>query len=341
MPTAQAVNRNVIAHTAPPPRTASVDTRIDAIQKNGSEPLATRQLHQIGGPAAAAGAAGGAAAIASHGGNPRVQVVGQNGQGKPKPLPLRAAGAGAQAGNGTPGGQTPNVAGKPGTPPNMRTLPAQTGTTAHGQPPDRTVTRGNETVGKGNATGNPNATGLPSSRFAPHTGPQGQAHATGETSTPRNNAVTTNNTAHQVNDRNAVTGRTTTTSATNAGNGTPSKTPPTVHRGPPLGTNVQTPARTTTATGTPPVHTESRTIEPKRSVEPTSRQYTPHTVTQEHTPPPPKVQQVQHAPPSQVQHAQPQVQVQHAPPPAERKAPPPAKTAEQRKKDKDDENGHR
>jgi hypothetical protein len=344
VPTAQAVNRNVIARTAPPPRPAPVDTRIAAIQKNGSQPLATRQLRQIAPVAGAAAGAAGAAAIANRG-NPKVQVVGQNVTGKPQPLPARAPGAQVnrvqpgQLGNATNAGN----GAKPGT--ITRTPPVQTNPQNGSKPLDRTVTRGDQNQGKGNANG------LPSSRFAPHTGPQGQpTRTTGQASMPVDKTPGTGNT-HQVNERKANTGRTMQTSPAATGNNTRTvqKTPPTdsgerpatVHRSPPP-TNVQKTPPTTTdrtverRTATPTTSTQQRTYEPRttqRSVESSQQQqqkYTPRTAPVEHTPPP---QQVQHAPQPQVQHA-PQPQVQHAPPP-ERRAPP-----NEKKKDKDDDNGH-
>jgi hypothetical protein len=352
-PTAQIANRNVIARTAPPPRAASVDTRIAAIQKNGAQPLATRQLRQIGTPVAVAAGAAGAAAIATRGGgNPRVQLVGQNAQVKPQPLPLRAAGA--QTGTSHLPGPAANTSTnpiKPGTPATVtgRTPPTQTITSPRTQVQDRTVTRGgNDNVGKGNATGNPNATGLPSSGFAPHKGPP--PRATGQTSTP-NTAATTNNNTHQL-ERKAVTGRTQTPTSTTGS--TVHKAPvdttnrtATVHRTPPpTDTSVQSHARTTTqGTVTP-----ERSVQQHRVVSPTgsSQQqvesktvnphpYTPRTAPVEHT-----QSQVQRAPQPQVQvqHA-PTTQVQHAPPQVERRAPPPQKQTNEKKKDKDDENGHR
>jgi hypothetical protein len=294
----------------------------------------------MGTAAVVAGGAAGAAAIANRGGNPRVQVVGQNVTAKPQPLPLRAAGA--QVGNThVPAGPAANANGmKPGTAPtvNGRTLPAQTNTTAHGQVRDRTVTRGNEAVGKGTANGNANANGLPSSGFAPHKGPP-----TSQTSTPRTVTTTPNNNTRQLDERKAVTGRTQTPASTtsNTVHKAPVDTndrPATVHRSvTPTDTSVQSHARTTTQgnsmherrvtppTGNAQQQVESKTVNPQR-------QYTPRTAPVEHAP---QTQvQVQHAPQTQVQHA--------PPPPVERRAPPPQRQTNERKKekDKDDDNGH-
>jgi hypothetical protein len=365
VPTAQAVNRNVIARTAPPPKPAPVDRRIAAIEKNNSQPLATRQLRQIAAPAA--GAAAGAAA-ANRGGNPRVQVVGQNGP-KPQPLPARAPGA---QGNRVPPGQAANANNpannaKPGTLPNQgaRTLPAQTNTPPRGQPQDRTVTRGNANEGKGNANGNPNANGLPSSRFAPHAGPQGQApRTTGATSTPRNNAVNpadkTPNNARTLNERNANTGRAVQTPPQNAGNPNRNvqKTPPsdnnerpsTVHRAtPPTATpqerNIE--RRTTTPPTSAQEHNVERHTPPpqqQRQVQP-QREYTPRTAPVEHAPPQREMQRapqpVERTPPQPQRQMQPQQQRQVQP--QQQHRPPPQRTNERAKdKDKDkDDNGHR
>ncbi len=364
MPTAQAVNRNVIARTAPPPKPASVDTRIAAIQKNGSEPLATRQLRQI---APAAGAAG-AAAVANRGGNQRVQVVGQKGAGKPQPLPARAPGA--QVNRVQPGqvgnANNPANTGKPGTLPtqNGRTLPAQTNAVNGNKPQDRTVTHGNANdrvsgnEGKGNPNGNPNANGLPSSRFAPHTGPQGQAQTVNPrttTATPPTKTPGNPNATRDLNERNA-NGHAVQTPPQTGNNQdrtvqsrtvhkTPTDTndrPQTVHRAPPTQTNVQkTPPvsqqERTMEHHTPPTTTQQRTIE---SHQQTPREYTPRTQPVEHAQP--QVQrEVQHAPQTQVQHA-PQPQVQHAPPPAQRQVPQrDPRTPAEKKKDQDEANGHR
>jgi len=361
LPTAQVANRNVIARTAPPPKPATVDTRIAAIQKNGSEPLATRQLRQIAPAAGVAAGAAGAAAIANRGGNPKVQVVGQNVTGKPQPLPPRAVGA--QVNRVQPGqvGNANNAANgaKPGTLPSQvtRTPPVQTNPQNGNKPLDRTVTRGDQSGGKGTANGNPNANGLPSSRFAPHTGPQGQA----QTVNPRTTTATppgktpNPNATREVNERNATTGRAVQTPPQTGKNQdhtvqsrtvqkTPTDTtdrPQTVHRAPPTQTNVQkTPPvsqqeRTMEHRTPPTTTTQQRTIESHQQPQ---REYTPRTQPVEHAQP---QGQVQHAPQSQVQHA-PQPQVQHAPPPVQRQVPQrDPRTPAEKKKDQDEANGHR
>jgi len=365
VPTAQVVNRNVIARTAPPPKPAPVDRRITAIEKNGSQPLATRQLRQIAPAAGAAAGAAGAAAIANRG-NPKVQVVGQNGP-KPQPLPARAPG------NRVAPGQAANAnnpaAAKPGTlpAPNARTLPAQTKPANGKNPPDRTVTRGNPNEGKGNASGNPNANGLPSSRFAPHAGPQGQppSRVTGQTANPPAKTPNNPNATRELNERNANTGRAVQTPPSSANK--PSRNvqkvpnenerPQTVHRAPPPQGNVQK---------APPVSTQERTMPQERrtTTPPTSqqrtieshqqpaREYTPRTQPAEHAAPKREVQQreVQRPPQREVQpqvQRAPQPPVQHAPPPQQRQVQPQQQHPQERrpppekKKDKDDDNGHR
>jgi len=364
-PNAQVANRNVIARTAPPPKPAPVDRRIAAIEKNNSQPLATRQLRQIGTPVAVGAAAGaGAAAIANRGGNSRVRVVGQNSP-KPQPIPARAPGAQGNRALPGPAANANNPANaKPGVVPNQnaRTLPAQTNPANGNKPQDRTVTRGNPNEGKGSANGNPNANGLPSSRFAPHTGPQGQpTRETGQAMNPRNNAAKTPNNPNatrEINERNANTGRTVQTPPQNANSATRNvqKTPPTqanerpqtVHRAPPPQTVQKAPPSTQQErtverrTTTPPTSAQQKTHEPRvnqqRNVEAQQqRQYTPRTAPVERTPPP---QQVQRAPLPQVQHAPQQVQRQ-APQQVQHQAPPDRRTPAEKKKDKDEENGHR
>ena len=338
-PASAVQNRNVIARTQPPPRAASVDTRIAAIQHNDSQPLPQSQMRRIA-PAAAAGAAAvGAAAVAGNRSQPQhVQVVGHNAS-KPQPLPARPPGAGATAGNAqqrvqpaTRGPATPSTTANPNTrvPPQTR----EANTPARTQTPDRTAPQ----------TQSGNANGLPSSRFAPHTGqaPRTNGETPQRTTTPSSNAT-----------RNS-----TTTGEHKAPAGTSSRTPPTTHT---PAERTQTPASSTerrttttpstrtaptTTTRTPPTETQhrtttapqERTTSPSSSQQRTSpptttqREYAPRTAPQQHTAPPPA--QTQTRTPPQTQQRTPPPQQQHAPP-AERKAPPPKDT----KKDKDEEDG--
>jgi hypothetical protein len=150
VPTAAVLNRQVIARTAPPPRPMPIASRLQAIQSNGSQPLQTSQLHQIG--ARPAVAAEGRTLPA------RVQVVGSANGAKPQPLPIRANSTAQRAGNVAPAAPiAPRAA--PGTPANMARAPVARPTTdAVQRTPDART----------QAT--PNRNGLPSSRFAPHAG---------------------------------------------------------------------------------------------------------------------------------------------------------------------------
>ena len=184
VPNAQAFDRRVIARTAPPPRTASVQTRIAAIQRNGSQPLQRSELRRIAPAAGAAVAAGAAAGVANRKQPERVQVVGQGA--KPQPLRTRAPGAGAQTGNAAQRGQpqTRNPVTPPTTTkPNQREQPQTREAPQRGQPPERNTGPRDQTPARTTApqtrekpaAGN----GLPSSRFAPHQGQTGRT--TGET----------------------------------------------------------------------------------------------------------------------------------------------------------------
>lgn len=144
VPTAAALNRQVIARTAPPPRPVPIASRLQAIQSNGSQPLQASQLRQIAARPAAAAAARALPA--------RVQVVGRDNAPKPQPLPMRASSPAQRAGINTPA--TPaapaNAGRAPGARPNTDTK--QRAPDARTQPVA------------------PNRGQLPSSRFAPHAG---------------------------------------------------------------------------------------------------------------------------------------------------------------------------
>ena len=83
VPRAAVLQRGVIARTAPPARPIPIASRLQAIERNGAQPLQRSQLSAI---AARPGAGRTAAPIPS-----RVQVVGH--AGKPQPLPMRGAAA--------------------------------------------------------------------------------------------------------------------------------------------------------------------------------------------------------------------------------------------------------
>jgi uncharacterized protein DUF6600/FecR-like protein len=138
-PPAAALNRAVIARTAPPPRPAPIATRLQAIQRNNAQPLQREQLRQIATTRPAAGAKPGQE-------RERVQVVGRNGA-KPQPLPNR--------GTAQPGG--------------ARTAPAPRVPAATAGRPTPAATPGRAPAAAPQARGNVPDAGrraLPSSRFA-------------------------------------------------------------------------------------------------------------------------------------------------------------------------------
>jgi hypothetical protein len=157
---AAALDRRVIARTAPPAQAAPIASRIQAIQRNGAQPLARNQLAPQR-PAAQAGANRGAP-------NSRVQVVGQNSRGTPQPLPARSAAAPTRPGTVGNDRAAPNLPGARGgaTTPNRATVPA---------PADaQRVQPGNRA--QPNAPSD-RAGALPSSRFAPRSGTPGDNRA--------------------------------------------------------------------------------------------------------------------------------------------------------------------
>ncbi|MBO9664630.1 DUF6600 domain-containing protein [Dokdonella sp.] len=179
---AAALDRRVIARTAPPAQAAPIASRIQAIQRNDAQPLARNQLRELA--PARPGATAGRAAPPS-----RVQVVGQNARNAPQPLPMRGNAATQRAGDtgndrGAP--NTPPARGN-ATPPSREAINAPRGD-ARGQPgrgqPDQSTTPADR------------AGALPSSRFSPRANPAGdnrapvsQPPARGATDTP-NRSVT-------------------------------------------------------------------------------------------------------------------------------------------------------
>jgi len=154
-PAAAVMDRRVIARTAPPARSAPIASRIQAIERNGSQPLPASQARAIV-------ARPGANVEQNRAVNSRVQLVGQNGAAKPQPLPARGP---AAAGN-----QRPTVANDraalPGTRgPQTPTNPAN----VNRGPVAAPANPGANTVQRGQSNGQDRAA-LPSSRFAPHTG---------------------------------------------------------------------------------------------------------------------------------------------------------------------------
>jgi len=161
-PTAAVMDRRVIARTAPPARSAPIASRIQAIERNGAQPLAASQARAIV-------ARPGTNAVQNRAVNSRVQLVGQNNTAKPQPLPARGA---------TPvNGQRPNVANDRAALPGARgpqtpTSPAAVNrgpVTAPAKPAANTVQRGQ--------SNGPDRAMLPSSRFAPHAGAPANGNA--------------------------------------------------------------------------------------------------------------------------------------------------------------------
>jgi len=346
VPTAQTLNRAVIARTPPPPRPAPVTARIDAIKRNNGQPLATQQLRQIA-PAATVAAG----ATMGRGQPQKVTVVGQGGP-KPQPIPLRgtvnANGVNTNAnGAKTMTGQT----GVPqrGTPPRtpITTSPAtnnNANATVNGRTP---ATTHNPTVQRGQEPTN-NANGMASSRFAPHTGPQPRTTTNNEGAVTHNANTPNSATVHEktVNGRATVNGgqdkgsqthssaTTNNNAISNNGRGTATVHAPPQNHTPQVERKVINDSTTHNPNSSNPngaqphytPRTESRSVQQQQQqaqqhVQP---QYTPR------TPPQPQV----HTPP-------PQPQVQHAPVQVEHRAPPPRdKTKDEKDKDKDN-GGHR
>ncbi|GAA0716877.1 DUF6600 domain-containing protein [Dokdonella soli] len=145
-PPAAALDRNVIARTAPPPMPAPIATRLQAIERNGAQPLATNQLREIAARPATGVQAGNAAPS-------RVQVVGQNAP-RPQPLPMRGNAATERPGASNER-MNPAVVARP--------TPANPATPVGGR--SSVTAPGNEGRGQ---SGAPTREALPSSRFAPH-----------------------------------------------------------------------------------------------------------------------------------------------------------------------------
>jgi hypothetical protein len=331
VPTAQTLDRRVIARTAPPPRPAPVATRLAAIQRNNAQPLPTAQLRQISTRAPVAGTAAPNRAAAQ-----RVQVVGQGAAAKPRPIPTRAPGAVA---NGRPT-VTPN---NPATP-NGRTpvVPrGQTGTTP--------------------ANDTPAGRGMPSSRFSPNgqnhanpaitpngTRPNPAGPANGRapvTTTPRTVTPTTPNNERVIgNTRTPVTPRTTTPPVNATPNNgraisnertvTPRTTTPrapteSVSRPPSNNPQFERRATPPVQSNAPQNNAPSRTIQ-RREPTPQPQQNTQREFTPRTSSPPVQPRVINNPPP--VPRAPVVQQPRQAPQPAERRAPP-SRDKDDRKKD--------
>jgi hypothetical protein len=152
VPAAAALDRKVIARTAPPPRPVPIAARLQAIQSNGSQPLQTSQLRQIATRPAVATEARALPA--------RVQVVGRANAPKPQPLPMRASSPAQRAGINAPA--------NPAAPRAMPAAPANAGRAPVARPNADTMQRAPDARTQPPVA--PNRGGLPSSRFAPHPG---------------------------------------------------------------------------------------------------------------------------------------------------------------------------
>jgi len=154
-PAAAVMDRRVIARTAPPARSAPIASRIQAIERNGAQPLPASQARAVV-------ARPGTNAVQNRAVNSRVQLVGQNSTAKPQPLPAR--------GTAAVGTQRANVANDRGAPtgprgPQTPTSPAN----ANRGPVASPANPGANAVQRGQSNVQDRTT-LPSSRFAPHTG---------------------------------------------------------------------------------------------------------------------------------------------------------------------------
>jgi hypothetical protein len=152
VPAAAALDRKVIARTAPPPRPVPIASRLQAIQSNGSQPLQTSQLRQIATRPAVATEARALPA--------RVQVVGRANAPKPQPLPMRASSPAQRAGINAPA--------NPAAPRAMPAAPANAGRAPVARPNADTMQRAPDARTQPPVA--PNRGELPSSRFAPHPG---------------------------------------------------------------------------------------------------------------------------------------------------------------------------
>lgn len=325
---AAALDRRVIARTAPPAQVAPIASRIQAIERNGAQPLARNQLRELAPSRPAAQPGGNRAAPAS-----RVQVVGQNTRGTPQPLPTRGAAAPAPAAGAGNSRTAPNLPGARGvaTPPDRGTIAAP-GTPAQRAAPGNRV--------EPNAPSDrPGA--LPSSRFAPRTGTpgaaDGRAPASRGTATPpgRGAVEAPNRTATPANPRSTPEPAT----RGNSGNGAlPSnrfapRTQPAEPRGTPQPAQRSTPSVDRGATqaprATPAPQQRSAPqpqYQPRNAPQPQQRsqpQYQPRSAPQPQQRSEPQYQPRSAPMPQQRSAPQPQYQPRSAPQPQQRSAPQP------------------
>jgi len=153
-PQAAALDRRVIARTAPPPQPIATAARVQAIQRNNAQPLARGEQREI----ATRGDAGAAGAAATRA---RVQVVGQGAE-RPQPLPTRGNAA-AQRG---PAGDMRSQPGQdrgPVAPRGDARVQPNVAPRGDARVQPNVAPRGDARTQPSNDRG-----GLPSSRFAPH-----------------------------------------------------------------------------------------------------------------------------------------------------------------------------
>jgi hypothetical protein len=302
-PSAQTLDRKVIARTAPPARTLPVAQRIDAIKRNGDQPLTNPQLRQAA--ARTTGTAANRNAPAQ-----RVQVVGNKAT-KPQPLPARASGNTANPATRVGANDRANPAAtrtaptKPATAPNARTQP-QTETTQRNAPANASQRNAPANTAKPNA--------LPSSRFAPRTGQTTPADRSSPSSTkPANTRQSTPST----NERTAPSSTSRSQpprSSDNVPSSSRQTTPRSTESNVPKGRSV--PQNRTAPQSAP---AERKTTQPPTTQRaPTSTQRS--TVSPSYKPP---QQQQRSTPPPQQQRSAPQQQQRSAPPQQQRSAPPP------------------
>ncbi|MEO5560691.1 MAG: DUF6600 domain-containing protein, partial [Dokdonella sp.] len=303
---AATLDRRVVARTAPPPAALPIASRMQAIERNGAQPLATKELRQAATTRSGAPAQGRESAA-------RVQVLGR-GTAQPQPLPMRDAAT-----------KRADAVGERGVP--SRGAPAMGDRAPVTSPNGRAVTRDPAIRGQAGAT---DRSALPSARFAPHRGDQGNAtsQGSGNAATMRGNPVQSDKRSQTVtpadmrNQRNNEAGR---EGATR-----------TFERPTPQ-TRTTTPAA---QTDNPSVQRETRQAPQQRYTQPQQqqpqvreapqremRQAQPQREVREapqqrFTPPPQQQQpQVREAPQREMRQAQPQREVREAP--QQRFTPPP------------------
>ena len=348
-PSAATLDRRVIARTQPPPTAAPVAARLNAIQRNGGQPLATQQLRQISArtPATATKPAGPAGANRAAPQQQRVQLVGQNSP-KPQPLPARAPGnpAGA-AQRGGPGAATPanpnvRAPGAPGNAANPNARAPVTPTSPNGRAPGtpanpnaqmKPPTREQATTPpRGQKPENPqqSGNGLPSSRFAPHPGqPPSSTNAT--PAAPRNatppprgaNAPPATGKPAPNTERAPVTRESPANPGARTGTATPPTRTPPSNNVPRSTTSPSSPQMEQRHTTTPPPNTQRaqpKPVQQPHNAQPAQpREYTPRTAPVQQ---PRSVPQQERSAP--VQHSAPvqqQQQQQRQPPPQQQRPP--------------------